>query len=103
MLHILTVLFADLKHLREVPQERARAFCEENGLNLVETSAKDNTNVEFAFQKLITDIYNETVKKNTLDTDTVGTTDTIPGRGQTLELRPPTDGSAGTGQGNCKC
>jgi Ras-related protein Rab-11A len=94
---------SDLKHLREVPQERARAFCEENGLNLVETSAKDNTNVEFAFQKLITDIYNETVKKNTLDTDTVGTTDTIPGRGQTLELRPPTDGSAGTGQGNCKC
>jgi hypothetical protein len=33
--------------------EKARKFCEENGLSLVETSAKDNIGVDFAFQKLI--------------------------------------------------
>jgi hypothetical protein len=60
---------SDLRHLREVASEKAKAFCEENGLSLVETSAKDNSNVEFAFQKLITEIYHETVKKNILDTE----------------------------------
>mmetsp|Transcript_14073 Transcript_14073/g.15561 ORF Transcript_14073/g.15561 Transcript_14073/m.15561 type:complete len:218 (-) Transcript_14073:88-741(-) len=58
---------SDLKHLREVPTEKAREFCQENGLSLVETSAKDNSYVDFAFQKLITDIYHETVKKNPMD------------------------------------
>ena len=60
---------ADLKHLREIPEDRATSFCEEHGLNLVETSAKDNSNVEFAFQKLITEIYHEIIRKNVLDND----------------------------------
>ena len=60
---------SDLRHLREVAAEKAKAFCEEHGLSLVETSAKDNSNVEFAFQKLITEIYHETVKKNILDSE----------------------------------
>eukprot|EP01121_Diplochlamys_sp_Union-15-3_P000745 TRINITY_DN1061_c0_g1_i2.p1 TRINITY_DN1061_c0_g1~~TRINITY_DN1061_c0_g1_i2.p1 ORF type:complete len:212 (+),score=37.95 TRINITY_DN1061_c0_g1_i2:51-686(+) len=74
---------SDLRHLREVPTERAREFCQENGLSLVETSAKDNSNVDFAFQKLITEIYHETVKKNSLE---IGgsTPDPI---GEKLELR----------------
>jgi hypothetical protein len=42
-----------LGHLREVSIEKARKYCEENSLSLVETSAKDNTGVDFAFQKLI--------------------------------------------------
>lgn len=52
-----------------VSAEKAKAFAEGNGLSLVETSAKDNSNVEFAFQKLIVEIYQETVKKNMLDND----------------------------------
>lgn len=75
---------ADLKHLREIPEDRAASFCEEHGLNLVETSAKDNSNVEFAFQKLITEIYHEIIRKNVLDNDggtahflTSGTTDPV--------------------------
>jgi GTPase SAR1 family protein len=60
---------SDLKHLREITEERATNFCEEHGLNLVETSAKDNSNVEFAFQKLITEIYHEIIRKNVLESD----------------------------------
>lgn len=60
---------SDLKHLREVTEEKAKTFCEQQNLNLVETSAKDNSNVEFAFQKLITEIYKEIIKRNVLDVD----------------------------------
>lgn len=58
-----------MSHLREVTEERARQFCEENSLSLVETSAKDNSNVEYAFQKLVTEIYQESIKKNDLEID----------------------------------
>jgi len=50
---------ADMRHVREVPTEKAEQFCKENGLTFVETSAKDNENVEFAFERLITQIYEE--------------------------------------------
>jgi len=48
----------DMAHLREVPKERAELFCKENGLaDFLETSAKDNENVEIAFERLISLIY----------------------------------------------
>eukprot|EP01125_Pyxidicula_operculata_P021792 TRINITY_DN8644_c0_g1_i1.p1 TRINITY_DN8644_c0_g1~~TRINITY_DN8644_c0_g1_i1.p1 ORF type:complete len:211 (+),score=48.61 TRINITY_DN8644_c0_g1_i1:301-933(+) len=50
---------SDMRHVREVPTEKAEQFCKENGLSFVETSAKDNENVEFAFEKLITQIFQE--------------------------------------------
>jgi len=90
---------ADLAHLREVTPERARQFCEDNGLNLVETSAKDNTSVDFAFQKLITEIYSETVK-NTLDTDATGGNETIVGRGEKVDLTQTNDGKQ---KPPCRC
>ena len=46
----------DLKHLREVPIEIATSFAQENNLKYFETSALQNSNVESAFQCLITDI-----------------------------------------------
>lgn len=58
-----------MSHLREVTEEKARQFCEENNLSLVETSAKDNTYVEYAFQKLVTEIYQDSIKKNDLEID----------------------------------
>jgi len=48
---------SDLKHLREVRTEQAAAFAEKNGLSFIETSARDSTNVELAFQKILTEIY----------------------------------------------
>ena len=48
---------SDLRHLRAVPTEEARAFAEKHGLSFVETSALDATNVETAFQNILSEIY----------------------------------------------
>ncbi len=45
---------SDLRHLREVPTEEAKAFSETNKLSFIETSALDSTNVELAFQNILT-------------------------------------------------
>jgi Ras-related protein Rab-11A len=47
---------SDLRHLREVPTEEAKAFAEKNKLSFIETSALDATNVELAFQNILTGI-----------------------------------------------
>ncbi|XP_034030107.1 RAB11a, member RAS oncogene family, like [Thalassophryne amazonica] len=49
---------SDLRHLRAVPTDEARAFAEKNGLSFLETSALDSTNVEQAFHTILTAIYN---------------------------------------------
>lgn len=48
---------SDLRHLRAVPTEQAAALAEKHGLAFIETSALDSTNVELAFQKILTEIY----------------------------------------------
>ncbi|EKM83146.1 hypothetical protein AGABI1DRAFT_82815 [Agaricus bisporus var. burnettii JB137-S8] len=48
---------SDLKHLRAVPTDEAKTFASENGLSFIETSALDASNVESAFQTILTDIY----------------------------------------------
>jgi len=48
---------SDLKHLRAVPTEEAKAFAAENDLSFIETSALDASNVESAFQTILADIY----------------------------------------------
>jgi GTPase SAR1 family protein len=45
---------SDLKHLRAVPTDEAKAFSEKQGLSFIETSALDATNVELAFQNILT-------------------------------------------------
>ncbi|KAG8946483.1 Ras- protein Rab-11A [Tulasnella sp. 424] len=44
---------SDLKHLRAVPTEEAKAFAAENGMSFIETSALDLSNVEAAFHNLL--------------------------------------------------
>jgi len=56
---------ADLRHVREIPTERAEAFAREHGLAFVETSAKDNENVALAFEKLVAMIYEAKTRKPT--------------------------------------
>ncbi|VVD02697.1 unnamed protein product [Leptidea sinapis] len=41
-----------------IPTEEAKAFAEANGLSFIETSALDSTNVEPAFQNILTEILN---------------------------------------------
>jgi hypothetical protein len=43
-----------------------QAFCEKEGLSFVETSALESTNVELAFQKILTEIYHIVSKKVSL-------------------------------------
>jgi hypothetical protein len=59
---------SDLRHLRSVSTEDAQSFCEREGLSFIETSALESTNVEKAFQLILTDIYH-IVSKKALDSD----------------------------------
>ena len=54
---------ADLRHLRAVGAEDAAAFCEREGLSFVETSALEATNVDEAFQRILTEIYHIVSKR----------------------------------------
>ena len=47
----------DLQHLRAVPTEVAETFASKNTLSLIETSALDSSNVETAFQNILTGEY----------------------------------------------
>lgn len=43
--------------------EESQAFCEKEGLSFIETSALESTNVELAFQRILTEIYQIVRKK----------------------------------------
>lgn len=45
---------SDLRHLRAVSTDEAKAFATENNLSFIETSALDSSNVEQAFQTILT-------------------------------------------------
>jgi Ras-related protein Rab-11A len=45
---------SDLRHLRAVPTEEATEFASKNGLSFIETSALDASNVELAYQNILT-------------------------------------------------
>jgi small GTP-binding protein len=48
---------SDLRHLRAVPTDEAKAYSERNTLSFIETSALESTNVEAAFTNILTEIY----------------------------------------------
>ncbi|KAF7971454.1 hypothetical protein HWV62_21026 [Athelia sp. TMB] len=75
---------SDLKHLRAIPTEEAKAFSTENGLSFIETSALDASNVESAFQTILTDIY-RIVSTKTLAQDS-------------SSIEPPTGGTIAVSQ-----
>ncbi|XP_026471831.1 ras-related protein Rab-11A-like [Ctenocephalides felis] len=58
---------SDLRHLRAVPTDEAKVFAERNGLSFIETSALDSTNVETAFQNILTEIYRIVSQKQIRD------------------------------------
>jgi len=55
---------SDLKHLREVKPEEAQAYAEKRQMSYMETSALDSSNVELAFQGIITEAYRNTLRKD---------------------------------------
>ncbi len=89
---------SDLRHLRSVSTEDAQAFCEKEGLSLIETSALESTNVEKAFQLILQDIYH-IVSKKVLDTE-----DNRPKVGEgrdVIVLQNQNDEGAGAKKGCC--
>ena len=61
---------SDLRHLRVVASEDAKAFAEDNHIDFIETSALDSTNVETAFHNVITDIYYHIINTSSQNSDT---------------------------------
>jgi len=76
---------SDLRHLRAVPTDEAKAFAEKNNLSFIETSALDSTNVETAFHNILTEIYRIVSQKQITEG---GTDDSIQGGGTTINLDP---------------
>ncbi|CAE6439116.1 unnamed protein product [Rhizoctonia solani] len=106
---------SDLKHLRAVPTEEAKAlavenglfFIEtteeakalavENGLFFIETSAMDASNVEAAFQNILTEVY-RIVSSKALESSA----DPIkPTGGETITVTPTVDNNANAAGGKC--
>ncbi|KAI0345059.1 GTPase [Trametopsis cervina] len=88
---------SDLKHLRAVPTDEAKAFAAENGLSFIETSALDASNVESAFQTILTDIY-RIVSSKSLEQSS----DPIkPSTGDSITVTPSIDTQAKQGNGCC--
>ncbi|CAG8487342.1 9747_t:CDS:2 [Gigaspora rosea] len=79
---------SDLRHLRAVPTEEAKQFAAENNLSFIETSALDASNVELAFQNILTEIYrivsNKALEINSGDV-------ARPTAGETIQVTLPDD------------
>jgi len=88
---------SDLKHLRAVPTDEAKAFAAENNLSFMETSALDASNVESAFQTILTDIY-RIVSSKSLEQSA----DPIkPSAGDSINVAPSVDANANQGSKCC--
>ncbi|KAL9934229.1 hypothetical protein V8E36_006685 [Tilletia maclaganii] len=88
---------SDLRHLRAVPTEEAKAFAAENNLSFIETSALDASNVEQAFQNILTEIY-RIVSNRTLQSSE----DVIrPGGGETITVQPSADDGGAAKKAGC--
>ncbi|ORZ39813.1 small GTPase [Catenaria anguillulae PL171] len=87
---------SDLRHLRAVPTDEAKQFAADNGLSFIETSALDSTNVELAFQKILTEIY-KIVSKRQLEETASGI---APTKGDTINITP-TAGTETKPAGKC--
>ncbi|KAK0756757.1 hypothetical protein N5P37_010913, partial [Trichoderma harzianum] len=88
---------SDLRHLRAVPTDEAKGFASENHLSFIETSALDASNVELAFQNILTEIY-RIVSSKALDSGD-GAQATI-GAGTNISLSKAADDEASKG-GKC--
>lgn len=87
----------DLKHLRAVPTDEAKSFAAENKLLFIETSALDATNVELAFQNILTEIY-RLYADQTLQADFA---QSKPSQGQTINFTPQPDEEKKSGSNCC--
>ncbi|ETS62871.1 hypothetical protein PaG_02629 [Moesziomyces aphidis] len=88
---------SDLRHLRAVPTDEAKAFAAENNLSFIETSALDASNVEQAFQNILTEIYRIVSNKALQSSDDV----IKPSGGETITVQPSADDGGATKKNGC--
>jgi Ras-related protein Rab-11A len=88
---------SDLKHLRAVLEEDGHALAEKEGLSFLETSALEATNIEKAFQTILTEIYH-IISKKALAAQEAAANSTVPGQGTTINVA---DASGNTSKGCC--
>ncbi|KAJ3348339.1 small GTP-binding protein domain [Allomyces macrogynus ATCC 38327] len=88
---------SDLRHLRAVPTDEAKQFAEDNGLSFIETSALDASNVELAFQRILTEIY-KIVSKRALEENAANI---APTKGDTINITPTPGGDDAKAAGKC--
>ncbi|XP_010458259.1 PREDICTED: ras-related protein RABA2a-like [Camelina sativa] len=79
----------DLKHLRAVATEDAQSYAEKEGLSFIETSALEASNVEKAFQTILSEIY-RIISKKSISSDQ-GTTNANVKEGQTIDVAATSD------------
>lgn len=91
---------SDLRHLRAVPTEEAKIFSERNGLSFIETSALDSTNVEAAFQNILSEIYKIVSQKQMQDGAGEADRHAPSNNVQTIHVAPTSD-AAEHKQGSC--
>jgi len=63
---------SDLRHLRAVPREDAKAFAERHNISFIETSALEATNVEDAFIQILSAIYRIVSQRPVMDSAPIG-------------------------------
>lgn len=90
---------SDLRHLRAVPTDEAKAFAERNNLSFIETSALDSTNVETAFQNILTDIYKIVSQHN--ESSPSGNTSSKENNVRPIDLTNPTDPNGSGRKSQC--
>jgi small GTP-binding protein len=73
----------DLRHMRQVTTEEAKAFCEQHSLFFIETSALSDNNVTRAFETILKEIY-RLVSQRTVQSDTP--TKAAPGQGDNIVI-----------------
>ncbi|KAE8676402.1 Ras-related protein RABA2c [Hibiscus syriacus] len=88
---------SDLNHLRAVSEQDGQNLAEKDGLSFLETSALDATNIEKAFQTILTEVYH-IVSKKALAAQEAKANAAIPGQGTTIDVA---DASGNTKKGCC--
>lgn len=96
---------SDLRHLREVPTEAAKEYAEKNALSFIETSALEATNVELAFQNILTEIYHQSARPGSSgeESSTVESDDAASMASKPIELGQDNAEAAPGDAGGCKC
>jgi len=90
---------SDLRHLREVPTEESKEFAEKNTLSFIETSALDSTNVDQAFQNIISEIYRQSgTSKLGKGDDSSKVSNSEP-----IVIQNPPETKSTTSSGGCSC